>query len=202
MTGVFVAIEGVDGAGKTTQVEFLRQHLRAKGFDPLVVREPGGTPLGESLRKILLRKSELSITAEAELLLFLASRAQLYDEVIGPARAAGCAVVSDRYHLSTLVYQGIGRGLGEGHVAELCATVLGDRRPDLHVVLEIPVDMAAQRLGQDRDRIESDSAMLKRVVDGFSTTAGLPDDAIERIDGRGPPEDVAARVRGVVDDIL
>ena len=202
-SGVFLALEGVDGAGKTTQIDRLVARLESAGRSVVTVREPGGTELGEVIRRILLERSDLGLGAEAELLLFLASRVQLYDEVIAPALARGDVVVSDRYHLSTVVYQGIARGLGEDRVVRICEQVLDGRTPHRNVVLEIPfAESRERRRGEGNDRIEADEALLKAVVDGFHTTAGLPGDSIVRVDGRGDVDTVAAQVWEGVSDVF
>ncbi len=202
MTGRFFALEGVDGAGKSTQAALLAESPGREGRDSLVVREPGGTRLGEAIRGLLLDRGDLPIGPESELLLFLASRVQLYEERIAPALAAGRIVISDRYHLSTIVYQGIGRRLGETRVAALCAQVLGRRVPDLHIVIDLPLETCLERMPGKRDRIESERALLVRVAEGFRTTSGAPGDRIVRIDGRGDAAAVAARIRKAVGDAL
>ncbi|MFQ5653798.1 MAG: dTMP kinase [Planctomycetota bacterium] len=202
MKAIFVAIEGVDGAGKSTQVELLRRRVSRRGGNPLVVREPGGTALGEAVRGILLDRGEIPISTEAELLLFLASRVQLHEEVIAPAVAEGRFVLSDRYHLSTVVYQGIAGDLGERRAVEICHRVLGERRPDLHLVIDTPLDDCLRRLAGRTDRFEGSPERLSRAHAGFRETSGLPGDRIERVDGRGAPEEVAARVWKRVLDAL
>ncbi|MEE8142775.1 MAG: dTMP kinase [Planctomycetota bacterium] len=192
--GFFIAIEGVDGAGKSTQVALLAKRLRAGGRAAVMVREPGGTPLGEEVRSILLKKHEVPITVEAELLLFLASRVQLYEQCIRPALEGGSVVISDRYYLSTLVYQGIAGGLGEARAAELCERVLGARRPHLHLVLEVPLEDCRRRLGAGEDRFEGRPGFLERVHDGFTRVQGLPGDGIVRVSGEGSSPEVAERI--------
>ncbi|MCI0652091.1 MAG: dTMP kinase [Planctomycetes bacterium] len=194
MSGFFVALEGADGAGKSTQAQGLAARLEAKGHRTLLVREPGGTPLGEAVRQILLGDQGIAFGAEAEMLLFLACRVQLYEEKIAPALAAGKVVISDRYHLSTIVYQGIARGLGEARVATLCEAVLGTRRPRLNLVLELPAEMCRARRSAALDRIEAMPGLLEAVVAGFAQTRGAAGDRIVRISAAGTPDDVAARV--------
>lgn len=202
MKAAFIAIEGVDGAGKTTQQRLLAERLRRAGRDVLEVREPGGTALGERVREVLLSAPAVPMCVETETLLFLASRVQLYEEMIAPRLAAGGVVISDRYHLSTLVYQGIAREQGIQRVAELCGLVLANRRPHVNVVLDIPPDERRARRAPGDDRYESDPALIERVARGFAEVKGLPGDRIERVDGSGTPEEVSERVYRAVNDAL
>ena len=193
MKGTFLAIEGVDGVGKTTLIESLRLRYEAAGRVVVTVREPGGTTLGEEVRNLLLRREEIEIGAEAQMLLFLSSRVELWRQEIEPALRAGHVVLSDRFHLSTIVYQGIAGELGEARSIAVCQSVLGERRPDLNLVLELPLGVARTRLGSDRDRFEKEDAFLERVATGFATTCGVPGDVIARMSADGTPEEVAAR---------
>lgn len=195
MRGTFVALEGVDGVGKTTQVDLLRAQLESCGRTVLTVREPGGTDLGESIRELLLRREDILIGAEAQMLLFLASRVELWEQRIAPAIESGSVVLSDRFHLSTVVYQGAAGTLGEERAIEICHAVLGDRRPDLNIILELPVDRTRKRIGADPDRFERPAGFLESVAEGFAETRGLPGDRIARVSAEGTPEAVAARVR-------
>jgi dTMP kinase len=141
-TGFFITFEGSEGCGKSTQIRLLADHLRASGIDPLLLREPGGTPAGEAIRHLLQHAPEgEALTAEAELLLFAASRAQLVREVVQPALAAGRIVISDRFMDSTTVYQGVARRIDPAHTAQINGFAVGSTLPDLTFVLD--VDMAA-----------------------------------------------------------
>jgi dTMP kinase len=198
VSGFFVALEGVDGVGKSTQVELLRARLAAAGRPVLVVREPGGTALGEAIRELLLARGEVPIGAEAQMLLFLASRLELWEERIEPALRRGEAVISDRFHLSTIVYQGIAGAIGESRAIAVCREVLGPRRPSLSIVITLPVARCRERLGAAWDRFESTPGFLERVAEGFAMTPGIPGDRIERVSGEGSAEEVAARVHEAV----
>ena len=189
----FIAVEGIDGVGKSTQVRLLAERLERDGRATLTVREPGGTELGEQVRKILL-ESSTPLEVEAELLLFMASRVQLFEEKIAPALADGRVVISDRFHLSSIVYQGIARGLGQDRTSQIVWGVLGDRRPSCNVVLTLPLEDCVARLGAAGDRFESQPDVLAAVWRGFQETEGLPGDRIVRVDAGGTPEEVAARV--------
>jgi len=145
--GVFITFEGSEGCGKTTQIERLAKHLNSEGIEVLLTREPGGTPLGESIRHLLKFAEEgKDMTPEAELLLFAASRAELVRRVIAPALDAGRWVVADRFLDSTTVYQGVGRQLDGEAVAMINDFAVGDRRPDLTFVLDLDPAEARRRL--------------------------------------------------------
>ncbi len=202
MSGLFIAIEGIDGVGKSTQVDRLASHFEQAGRTVLKVREPGGTTLGESVRELLLRREEIEIAPEAQMLLFLASRVELWRQEIAPALASGQVVISDRFHLSTIVYQGIAGALGEARVTAVCAEILGDRRPDRNLILELPAPVARERLGTELDRFERGAEFLESVAKGFAVTNGIPGDRIDRISAEGTPDEVEARLLKVVSDVV
>ncbi|MEM7168234.1 MAG: dTMP kinase [Planctomycetota bacterium] len=190
----FIAFEGVDGSGKSTQIELLRQRLRNDGCEPLVVREPGGTALGEEVRNILLHREEIALHVDTEALLFLASRVQLFEEKIRPTLAADEWVISDRFYLSTLVYQGWAAGRDVDALRRLISVVLGERRPRLFVVIDTPWEICQQRVGDSPDRFEGRQGFLEKVADGFRSCAALDGDTVIHIDGEGSADDVAVRV--------
>src|ERR1700742_249347 len=145
--GLFITFEGTEGCGKSTQVQLLAERLRALGHRVRVIREPGGTPIGEEIRHTLKHsKANEAMTAEAELLLMNASRAQLVREVIRPALAAGNIVLSDRFYDSTVAYQGYGRQLNLDMVKAVIDVAVGDTRPDLTLLFMVPADVSAERL--------------------------------------------------------
>ena len=192
----FIALEGADGCGKSTQVDRLAQLLLSRGEQVVTVREPGSTSLGERVREILLDGKE-PLGAEAEALLFLASRSQLLTEVIEPALAEGKWVIADRFHISTLVYQGIAGELGEQRAVELCHAVIGERRPELNIVLEMSPEELKQRIDKrigSGDRFESRPGIHERTTKAFHEVKGIPGDRIIRIDGSASADDVAARI--------
>jgi dTMP kinase len=177
--GLFVVLEGIDGCGKTTQLERLREWLPTSGLLPpgarlLTSREPGGTPLGQALRELLLHPpAEAAPCSDAELLLYAADRAQHVARVIRPALEAGDWVICDRFTGSTVAYQGYGRGLPLERIAALEGFATGGLEPDLTLWLELPLDESLRRRrGRAADRIEaSGHAFLERVAAGFSTLA-------------------------------
>src|SRR4051794_21791067 len=166
--GLFLTLDGPDGGGKTTQAAALADWLRERGLEVVTCRDPGGTPLGDRLRGILLDRGTVGLALRAEMLLYMASRAQLVEEVIRPALAAGRAVVSDRYLLANVVYQGYAGGLPVDEVARVGLSATGGLVPDLTLILDVPPDVARSRVGAARDRIEDrPAAYHDKVREGF-----------------------------------
>jgi dTMP kinase len=191
---VFVTFEGLDGSGKTTQAKLLRDHLVGAGRDVVATREPGGTELGERIRRLLLEGGEMSAWAEAAL--FAAARAELVDQVIGPALEGGADVICDRYLDSSLAYQGIARGLGVEEVLELNQRVLRGVMPDRTFVLLVDADESERRVGATTDRIEGAGRDFRRRVDeAYRELAGRFPERIRALDGTLPREDIAGAVR-------
>lgn len=145
MSGLFITLEGPEGAGKSTNRDYLAERLREHGIDVLLTREPGGTPLAEQVRELLLAPSNEIMAADTELLLVFAARAQHLDQVIRPALARGCVVLCDRFTDATYAYQGGGRGLSETRIAVLEEFVQGALRPDLTLVFDLPVEVGLAR---------------------------------------------------------
>ncbi|MDB5980877.1 MAG: thymidylate kinase [Pseudomonas sp.] len=145
MTGLFITLEGPEGAGKSTNREYLAERLRGHGIDVVLTREPGGTPLAERIRELLLAPSDEPMNADTELLLVFAARAQHLAEVIRPALARGAVVLCDRFTDATYAYQGGGRGLSQERIATLENFVQGELRPDLTLVFDLPVEVGLAR---------------------------------------------------------
>ncbi|HVM17704.1 MAG TPA: dTMP kinase [Gaiellaceae bacterium] len=196
---MFVTFEGLDGSGKTTQAELLAEHLRGIGRDVVLTREPGGTPLGEKVRALVLDGDDVSGWAEAAL--FAAARAELVERVIRPALERGADVVCDRYLDSSLAYQGIARGLGVDRVLDLNLPAIGGLLPDRTFLLRVERDAAVARAGSDR--IERETASFHAAVDEAyrELAAAFPRRVLE-VDGSRPPEEIATMIRGQLRDLL
>lgn len=198
---MFVTLEGVDGAGKSTQARLLAEAL---GPETLLLREPGGTPVGERLRA-LLKDGSLELGARAELLLFCAARAELVERVIAPAIAAGRDVVCDRFVDSTVAYQGGARGIDPGLVAALNDAAVDGCMPERTVVLRIDAERAAARAGERRgtspeaDRFESEGiGFQERIAAAFERIAAAEPGRVVVVDAAGSVDEVHARVLGAV----
>lgn len=198
MTARFVALEGVDGSGKSTQAALLADALRARGHEVVLTREPGGTVLGEGVRNLVLAGGTMSPVAEA--LLFAAARAQLVTEVVRPALDAGRWVVTDRFVDSSLAYQGAARGLGIDAVWEINRPGVEGSLPDLAVVLDVPAHLAAGRDTGPDDRIESEGLALQEAVGaGYRELASRFPERIATVSGDGSIDEVHARVLALVE---
>ena len=198
-SGRFIVLEGPDGGGKTTQAARLVRWLGAAGGEVVACREPGGTRLGEQIRGMVKDRSDVAIGMMAEMLLFMASRAQLIAEVVRPALDRGAVVVGDRYLLSNVVYQGIAGGLDPGDVWAVGGAATGGLLPDLTIILDVPVGVALDRVGPGRDRIEDRGAAYRqRVRDGFLEAAHDYGAPVVIIDGSFSPDDVTRRIEDEV----
>jgi dTMP kinase len=202
--GLFLVLEGVEGAGKTTQTALLAEWMRGIGRAVTATREPGGTRVGEAVRAVLLDRDDLELPAETELLLMLAARAAFVQQVVRPALARGEVVVADRFSLSTLAYQGYGRGLDLDQVRRLDAFARGGVEPDLVLLLDLPTEVGVSRqraAGKGKDRIErAGAAFHERVAAGYRDLAAQAPGAagpgrIRVVDGRGTAGAVQERLR-------
>ncbi|HIC62871.1 MAG TPA: dTMP kinase [Gemmatimonadetes bacterium] len=205
VSGQFIVLEGADGVGKTTQTALLSSWMKSREIEHVVAREPGGTPLGEAVRDLILRETDLHIAPEPELLLILASRAAFVSEVVKPALAAGKAVLADRFALSTLAYQGYGRGLPLDDVRDGLRIATGGLEPDLYIILDIPIEESSARQaasGVELDRIESEGdGFLQSVRQGY-LALGDSESGVRVLNGSGPPEAVQDRVRELLIEIF
>ncbi len=205
MRGIFITMEGPDGAGKTTQIERLKAYLTEAGYDVLLTREPGGTVISEAVRGILLDPAHKEMKPSTELLLYAAARAQLVGEVIGPAVEAGKAVISDRFVDSSVVYQGIARGLGVETVYEVNRPAIGAYMPDVTFLLDLPaeVGIARKKNQAELDRMEQESIEFHRkVAEGYRTLAARDPERILTIDATLPIDSICDMIKGKVDELL
>jgi dTMP kinase len=210
--GLFLTLDGPDGAGKSTQASKLAAWLRDQGFDVVSCRDPGSTELGDRLRRIVLDRDHVPISMVAEMLVYMTSRAQLVDEVIRPALAAGRVVVSDRFLLSNLVYQGLAGGLDRDDVWRVGRVATSGLLPDLTLILDVPFEVSRNRLGQGRDRIESRPEDYHRQVrNGFLEAARLSQGGsvcpfypapVLVVDATADPDTVTNRIRAEVERVL
>lgn len=192
---MFFSFDGVDGVGKSTQIRLLAESLRQQGREVLTCRDPGSTALGERLRDILLNHHGTPIHRRSEMLLYMAARAQLVEEVIRPALAAGKTIISDRYLLANVVYQAHGGGLAADDVWTVGRVTVAGLMPRLIFLLDMPAARAAQRLNRQLDRMEAQGLdYLERVRQGFLTEAARFPGQIAVIDADQPIEAIHAAV--------
>ena len=208
MRGLFITFEGNEGSGKSTQVALLARRLVALGREVLTLREPGGTPIGEEIRHTLKHSAaNHAMTAEAELLLMNASRAQLVREIIRPALAAGKVVLSDRFYDSTTAYQGYGRGLDLSVVNTVIDFAVGPTRPDLTLLLAVPPAVSAQRLLTRqstlpfmRDRIEeADRDFFARVAQGYQAILAAEPGRVKAVSALGTVAQIETEIWGLIE---
>ncbi|MEL0169561.1 MAG: dTMP kinase [Pseudomonadaceae bacterium] len=205
MSGVFVTLEGPEGAGKSTNLAYIAEALKAEGCEPLLTREPGGTPIAERVRGILLEHHEEPMDPDAELLLVFAARAQHLSQVIRPALAQGRVVISDRFTDATYAYQGGGRGIDAARIAALESWTQGELRPDLTLVLDVPVDvgMARARARSALDRFESEQrAFFDGVRSTYLQRAAENPERYRVVDASGELEQVQRDLQPVIELIL
>ena len=211
MSGLFITFEGTEGCGKSTQVKLLAERLRSLGYVVHTLREPGGTPIGEEIRHTLKHSpANGAMTAEAELLLMNASRAQLVREVIRPALAAGEIIVSDRFYDSTVAYQGYGRQLDLPHVETVIEFAVGETKPDITLLVQVPPEVSAERLRSRqanlpfvRDRIEeADRAFFERVDQGYAVIAAADPDRIKLVNGAHSVAEVSVDIWSLIEPRL
>ncbi len=207
--GLFITVEGIDGAGKGTQVAFLEAYLREKGIRFLSLREPGGTRIGEQIREILLGKDNPEMVPETELLLFAAARAQLVREVIRPALAKGQWVLCDRFYDSTLAYQAGGRGLDREMVQQTIDLARGGLEPDLTIYLDLDPEEARGRrkhreeaAGGEADRIERENLEFSKRVRAAYLALAAEKQRIVTIDAGLEPEEIRDRIRRTLEPIV
>ena len=187
MKGIFITFEGIDGSGKTTQIELLNSFLKQSGFDVVLTREPGGTDIGDKIRKILLDSKNIQMSYRAETLLFLASRAELVSKVIQPSLNQGKIIICDRFFDSTIAYQGIARQLGAEKILDMSLWATENIIPDLTFLLSIDVWECENRLKngkKKKDRIEKEEIDFKsKIQEGYMQLAGKNKERFVIVDG-------------------
>jgi dTMP kinase len=202
-SNLFIALDGLDGTGKSTQQRLLCEWLRQQGHDVVACRDPGTTPLGERIRSVLLDHNGVAIDRRAEMLLYMAARAQLVAEVIEPSLAAGRTVVSDRYLLANVVYQGYAGGLNVEEIWRVGQVATGGLLPAIAIVLDMPVEAAAGRIRRERDRMEEQGdEFSRRVREGFLAEAAKDPDGIVIVNAAQTIEQVQADIRHAVQKLL
>jgi dTMP kinase len=189
----------MDGAGKSSQMAALVDWLRSSGRTVVTCRDPGSTPAGDAIRAILLDRHDLHVAPTAEMLLYMAARAQLVAEVVRPALDRGDWVVSDRYLLANIVYQGHAGGLDPEVIRQVGAVATGGIMPDVVLVLDVDLETAARRLSRPLDKLENrGDEYRRRLRAGFLAEASRAPDAIAVIDAHGSIDEVATRIRAAV----
>ncbi|WP_346840771.1 dTMP kinase [Metapseudomonas otitidis] len=205
MNGLFITLEGPEGAGKSTNRDFIASRLRERGVEVLLTREPGGTPLAERIRELLLAPSDESMAVDAELLLMFAARAQHLDRVIRPALEAGQVVLCDRFTDATYAYQGGGRGVSMARIAELERFVQGSLRPDLTLVFDLPVEVGLQRAAARGrlDRFEQENrSFFDAVRQTYLERAAQAPERYRVIDAAKPLADVQSYLDALLPELL
>jgi len=201
----FITVEGIEGAGKTSCLDLLEQLIRQRGHEVLVTREPGGTPLGEDLRQLLLGHRHDGMADDTELLLMFAARAEHLHAKIEPALVAGSWVLCDRFTDATYAYQGYGRGIDVQRIAALETWVQGERRPDLTLLLDLPVEVGLQRAGRRStpDRFERQAlTFFDRVRQGYLSLAASAPGRFRVIDAGQSLDEVSRQVTATIDAFL
>ena len=204
MLAKFITLDGIDGAGKTTQLNVIRDWFAAQALPVLFTREPGGTPLGEALRDLLLNP-ETQVSLHTETLLMFAARRQHLEDVILPALARGVNVVSDRFTDATFAYQGGGRGLPDGQIEILENWVQGSLKPDLTILLDVPLAVSLERIerSREKDRFEQEEAdFFTRVREAYLRRAAAAPERYAVVDSNRDKAVVRAEIERVLDGLF
>ncbi len=204
MKGIFIVMEGPDGSGKTTQITLLKKYLEEKGYECLITREPGGTAIGESVRAVILNPDYDEMSPVTEMLLYAACRAQLIHEVIVPALDEGKMVISDRFLDSSLVYQGVGRGLGIDTVNSVNAPAISEQKPDLIFYIHVSEEEGLNRKKKQKklDRMEQEGIEFHHMVsEGYKEVMEGRDDVI-KIDGEKEMDEIQKEIREHIEAFL
>lgn len=201
MSGLFISMEGGDGSGKSTQSRALQEWLEGLGYEVVMTREPGGTELGQHIRELLLHGDEVAPRAEA--LLFAADRAHHVATKIRPALARGAVVISDRYLDSSVAYQGASRNLGQDEIRDLSLWAVDGLLPDVTVLVDVPAEVGAERVGKVQDRLESAGlAFHQRVREEFRRLAAAEPQRYVVVDGTAPIAEITAQLTALIEPRL
>ena len=205
MRGRFITLEGSEGSGKSTNLSYIHQRLQQAGIEVILTREPGGTPLGETIRELLLDHRQQAMASDTELLLMFAARAQHLNELIQPSLEAGKWVLCDRFTDATYAYQGAGRGIANERIALLEQWVQGELRPDLTFFLDLPVSQGLARAGEraELDRFEREEIdFFERVRQGYLSRAEAQPQRYRIVDASPQLPEVQAQLDRIIDDYL
>ena len=203
MHGKLLSIDGIDGCGKSTQISLLGKWLEQRGHEVVHVRDPGGTALGENLREILLHRKEIALGMRAEMLMYMASRAQMVEEVMVPALEKGQVVLADRFLLANVVYQGSAGGLPTDVIWSVGTVATGGIEPDFTAVLDLSPETANSRMGPERDRLESRGVeYMTRVREGFLKQSKRLGEKVQVFDATESVEDIHAKITERISKIL
>lgn len=205
MNGKFITIEGIEGAGKSTQLAFIKNYLTAQGKELVVTREPGGTVLGEQIRSLLLTPSDIAMAVDTELLLMFAARAEHVAQLIKPALDAGKWVISDRFTDATFAYQGGGRGISQQRIEQLAEWTLNGLQPDLTFLFDLPVELGQQRVlsrNEGKDRFEQEKVdFFQKIRDCYLQRAKADPSRIKVIDSSRSILDIEQQLIAILDSI-
>ncbi|HMO15442.1 MAG TPA: dTMP kinase [Pirellulaceae bacterium] len=200
---MLIVFEGADGCGKSTQIKLCRDWMIERGIDVVVCRDPGSTPLGERVRDLLLNHDSCDIGHRAEMLLFMTARAQLVEEIIRPNLTAGKIVLCDRFYLSTVVYQGYAGEIPISEIYQIAEIATNALKPELTLIFDLDVNTALQRVGAQRDRLESRGpAYFEKVREGFLAEAKNNPGQTLVLDARPAAAEVHAQVKHKIAEIL
>ncbi len=205
MNGKFITIEGIEGAGKSTQLTFIKNYLTAQGKELVVTREPGGTVLGEQIRSLLLTPSDSAMAVDTELLLMFAARAEHVAQVIKPALDAGKWVISDRFTDATFAYQGGGRGISQQRIEQLAEWTLNGLQPDITFLFDLPVELGQQRVlsrNEGKDRFEQEKVdFFQKIRDCYLQRAKHEPARIKVIDSSCSISDIEKQLTYILDNL-
>lgn len=200
--GLFITFEGIDGCGKTTQLNMLNKHLQDKGYETVLTKEPGGKGLGEKIRNILLNYDG-EVSDRCESFLFLADRAQNIDLIVNPAIRQGKIVLCDRHTDSTLAYQGYGRELDLAQIKKLNDLATNGRKPDITFIFDVSLETSSKRVGKDKDRMEkSGKDFFQRVRNGYLKIAQNEPQRVKVINSEKSIDEVFVQVLKYINEII